>query len=241
MILTSKRHPADLLAEMNRQQRKRLVKELVDSWQLPQLVELAESDRRVPGMLCGLLYEQDDRFRWRVIEALGAVSAVVAQTDVQAVRELLRRLEWLMNDESGGAGWHSPEAMAAILVNVSELMDVFGVLVGAYLHDDALSRGAHWAVAVVAKERPDLLSDKVGELEASLNSPDPYIRGYAVAALAALAGEDVVDSLATLSDDSGSLELYSRDTGEMETTTVGDLVKLVTSGNGGGAVSVNVW
>ena len=146
-----------------------------------------------------------------------------------------------MNDESGGAGWHSPEAMAAILVNVSELMDVFGVLVGAYLHDDALSRGAHWAVAVVAKERPDLLSDKVGELEASLNSPDPYIRGYAVAALAALAGEDVVDSLATLSDDSGSLELYSRDTGEMETTTVGDLVKLVTSGNGGGAVSVNVW
>ena len=30
MILTSKRHPADLLAEMNRQQRKRLVKELVD-------------------------------------------------------------------------------------------------------------------------------------------------------------------------------------------------------------------
>jgi hypothetical protein len=226
---------------MNRQQRKHVVKGLVGSRQLSRLVELAKADKRVLGVLCALLYEQDDRFRWRAIEALGAVSAVVAATDLQSVRELLRRLEWLMNDESGGAGWHSPEAMAAIVVNVPALLDVFGVILGSYLKDEALSRGAHWAVAAVAKVRPELLSDRVEELTQSLDSADPHIRGYAVIGLASLAGGSVADKIEMLRDDSGTLDLYSRDTGEFRTTTVGALVRLLTSAREDHRDSVDVW
>jgi HEAT repeat protein len=226
---------------MNRQQRKHLVKELVTSRDLPRLTELAKTDKRVVGVLCALLFEQDERFRWRAIEALGLVSAVVADTDLQSVRELLRRLEWLMNDESGGAGWHDPEAMAAIGVSVPQLLDVFGVLLGSYLNNEALSRGAHWAVTAVAKVRPDLLTDKTEELIASLGSADPYIRGYAVIALAAIEGESVMEKLESLRDDSGTLDLYGRSTGELRTTTVGALARLLTSAGEEQRNSVDVW
>jgi hypothetical protein len=169
------------------------------------------------------------------------VAAVVAANDVQSVRELLRRLEWLMNDESGGAGWHSPEAMAAIIVNVPPLVDVFGVILGSYLNDQSLGRGAHWAVAAVAKVRPDLLSDKVDQLTQSLESDDPYVRGYAVIALASLAGDTLAERTEKLRDDSDALELYARGTGELRTTTVGALVRLLTPTGNEQRESVDVW
>jgi hypothetical protein len=226
---------------MNRQHRKQLVKELVATRQLPALNELAKRDKRVVGVLCALLYEQDDLFRWRAIEALGSVAAVVADTDLQSVRELVRRLEWLMNDESGGAGWHSPEAMAAIVVNVPSLLDVFGVLLGSYLSNDGLNRGAHWAVAAVAKVRPNLFADKVDELTASLESDDPFIRGYAVIALSLLAGNSLAERTENMRDDAGELDLYTRDTGELRTTTVGALVRLLTPTGSDQRESVDVW
>jgi hypothetical protein len=226
---------------MNRQQRKHVVNELVTSRDLPRLTELAKTDKRVVGVLCSLLFEQDERFRWRAIEALGVVSAIVADTDLQSVRELLRRLEWLMNDESGGAGWHSPEAMAAIVVSVPQLLEVFGVLLGSYLNDEALSRGAHWAVAAVAKVRPDLLTDKTPELLESLGSADSYIRGYSVIALAAIEGESVIENIESLRDDPGTLDLYSRSTGELRTTTVGALARLLTSAGEEQRNGVDVW
>jgi hypothetical protein len=226
---------------MNRQQRKKLVKELVVSRQLARLQELAKRDKRVVGVLCALLYEPDDHFRWRAIEALGSVAAIVADTDLQSVRELVRRLEWLMNDESGGAGWHSPEAMAAIVVNVPPLLDTFGVLLGSYLRDDGLSRGAHWAVAALAKVRPGLFADRIDELTVSLDSNDPFIRGYAVIALASIAGDTLAERTKNMRDDSGTLELYTRDTGELRPTTVGALVRLLTPTGSDQRESVDVW
>jgi len=226
---------------MNRQHRKKLVRELVESRQLTQLQELAKREKRVVGVLCSLLYEQDDHFRWRAIEALGSVAATVADTDLQSVRELVRRLEWLMNDESGGAGWHSPEAMAAIVVNVPPLLDTFGILLASYLRDVGLSRGAHWAVAAVSKVRPDLFTDNVDDLTESLESNDPFIRGYAVIALASIAGDTLAEQTSNIRDDPGTLELYTRDTGELRTTTVGALVRLLTPTGSDQRESVDVW
>lgn len=226
---------------MNRKQTKRLVKELAASNQVPRIVELAAEEKRVVGVLCSLLFEQDARLRWRVIEALGAVAAAVAVTDSKSVRDLLRRLEWLMNDESGGAGWHSPEAIAAIVLSVPVLIDDFGLLLGSYLNDARLGRGAHWAVAAIAKVRPDLFADKVDELTASLKSADPYVRGYSVVGLAALTGETVADKIRPLIDDAGTLDLYSRATGELHPTTVGDLAKLVAAQPEGTRTSLEVW
>jgi hypothetical protein len=146
-----------------------------------------------------------------------------------------------MNDESGGSGWHSPEAMAAIVLKVPALMDDFGLLLGSYLNDEPLRRGAHWAVAAIAKERPDLFSDRVDELMDSLQSADPYVRGYAVFALASLDPESAAERTHSLGDDVGTLDLFCRDTGEMRTTTVGDLVKLVVADADGSESRIDVW
>ena len=226
---------------MNRQQRKRVVKELARERRLSELVEFARGDKRVIGVLCGLLFEQDDLLRWRVVEGLGAVAGEAATADIAPVRELLRRLEWLMNDESGGAGWHSPEAMAAIVLSVPQLLDTFGVIIGAYLDDEPLKRGAHWAVAAISKVRPDLFSDKIDQLRESLTSADPWIRGCAVVALTSVAPESAAEMVNPLCDDSGTLELYQRATGKLRTTTVGELAKAATSDAREIDTGVEVW
>ena len=39
----------------------------------------------------------------------------LADSDMEAARVIMRRLMWNLNDESGGIGWGSPEAMGEIL------------------------------------------------------------------------------------------------------------------------------
>lgn len=226
---------------MNRQQRKRMVREFVLTRQTSQLTEMARNDRRVVGALCALLYDQDDQFRWQAVEALGAVSATVAESNVGTVRELLRRLEWLMNDESGGAGWHSPEAMAAIVVNVPDLADTFGVILGAHLDDEPLARGAHWAVAAISKVRPDLFADKADLLVTSLESSDPFIRGYALIALGLVEGVKAEEYARQLENDEGELEIYSRGSGELHRLTVGELAKRIAAGGSAAEGTIDAW
>ena len=54
--------------------------------------------------------------------------------------------------------------MAAIVLSVPELIETFGVILGAHLNDDPLRGGAHWAVAAISEIRPDIFADKVDEL-----------------------------------------------------------------------------
>ncbi len=225
---------------MNRKQRKTRIKELVASRDLNGLVSMAKRDGLTIGVLSTLLYENDDLLRWRAIEALGSVAAEAARTNIASVRELLRKLEWLMNDESGGAGWHSPEAMAAIIVNVPEFFDTFGVILGSYLNDEPLGRAAHWAVAAMSEVRPDLFQDRIEELKGSLGSDDPWVRGYAVIALQHLAGDSAIEQIGALRDDTGTLNLYSRETGEMREITVGNLAEDIVTG-AESEPAVRVW
>jgi hypothetical protein len=226
---------------MNRRSLKRLVRELLVARDLESLVAEVRRDRRVVGALSTLLYEPEALLRWRAVEALGATAAAVAETNIEAVRDLLRRQLWLMNDESGGAGWHAPETIAAVVVNVPELIDGFGVLLGSYLHEEPLQAGAHWGVAVVAAVRPNLFADLVGELTASLTSPDPFIRGCAVFALAALDDKALAEATILLRDDRGVVELYSRDTGRLRDTSIGEIVRRVTAvGDSRGAIA-SIW
>jgi hypothetical protein len=112
---------------------------------------------------------------------------------------------------------------------------------GSYLNDSPLRRGAHWAVAAIARTRPDLFTDRIDELTGSLLSVDPYVRGYAVLALASLDHESVGARTQLLKNDAGTLDLYCRDTGEMRATTVEELVALVVAGADGSASNIDVW
>ncbi len=215
------------LRNLTRRQRKQAVRELVGGLDLEPLLDWVREDGRVVGTLCALLFEVDDRLRWRTVQALGRVAAVLADTDLEPVRDLIRRFLWSMNDESGMLGWHAPEAIGEILVNVPALIDEYGAILGSFLQEEPFERGTHWAVARVAGLRPDVYTDRVDELTTSLRAADPCIRGYTVLTLAALGvGPGACDTASLLADDA-TVTLYDHETGELRETTVGYLVRSV--------------
>jgi hypothetical protein len=215
--------------KLTRRERKRTATALLRARDLPAIAEWARRDRRTRDTFAAMLYEQDELLCWRAIEAIGRVAAVIAESDLESVRSLLRRLFWSMNDESGTLGWHSPEAIGEILANVPPLIDEFGVLLPAFLWEEPFERGTHWAVARVARLRPDIYADRIDELTPSLRAEDPYIRGCAVLALGVLGAESSLGGAAALRNDRAGLRLYDFESGQMCETSVAELVAKVGS------------
>ncbi len=81
--------------------------------------------RHLATALLRALYGEELQTRWRAAEALGAVVAEMAQGDAESAREIMRRLLWSLNEESGSMGWGAPEAMAEILRQSPHLREEF--------------------------------------------------------------------------------------------------------------------
>ena len=73
------------------------------------------SPRHAVNPLFSFLYHRDEQIKWRAVNAMGAIVSKLADEDMESARVIIRRLMWNLNDESGGIGWGSPEAMGEIL------------------------------------------------------------------------------------------------------------------------------
>ncbi len=180
------------------------------------------------GVLRSLLartYDPDELIAWRAVDAIGRAASVIAGDDVERVRRFIRRLLWSMNDESGGVGWHAPEALGEILVHRPALIDEYGVLLPSYLHEPPFERGAHLAVWRVATVKPDPLGEAVGRLERSVDSEDAAIRGFAILALGVLAPATAREHAAKLLADGEAVTAYDFEAGDWTTTAVGDMAR----------------
>ena len=72
--------------------------------------------RQTVNALFSYIYSNVPEVRWGAITAMGKVVGLMAEEDMESARNIIRRLMWNLNDESGGIGWGSPEAMAEILI-----------------------------------------------------------------------------------------------------------------------------
>jgi hypothetical protein len=189
--------------------RKERVRKLVVDRDLAGLASWACESRDPLGGLFSLTYDRDDLTRWRAVEAIGIAGARLARSDIEKVRNFIRKLLWLMNDESGGVGWHAPEAIGELLFRVPELLVEYGKLLPQFLTEPPFDVGAHFAIARIAPRSAELISECKVTLLYSLKSEDPAIRAYAHIAL----GEDP-------SGDDAEVELYDFSDGELYSTTV---------------------
>ena len=67
---------------------------------------------------------------------------IAASAFLGFVGEVVRRLLWSMNDESGSVGWSAPEAVAEIVVHVPRL-DEYAEVVASSIDLDPFQRGVH--------------------------------------------------------------------------------------------------
>ncbi len=173
------------------------------------------SPRLVLAALFSMYFDSNQLLRWRAITATGSIVSRMADENMESARIVMRRLMWTLNDESGGIGWGSPEAMGEIMARHKRLADEYNRILVSYIMEDGnylelemLQRGALWAVARLAGERPDLCAKAKGLEKPYFASDDKDIKGLAAVLSGILKDEDALGELELLTSDEALIEFY---------------------------------
>ena len=94
------------------------------------------ANSRMIAPLFSFFYRDESWLRWRAITAMGEAVMQMAGRDIEYARNIMRRLIWNLNDESGGIGWGSAEAMGEIMARVPQLAEEYGPLLASYIRED---------------------------------------------------------------------------------------------------------
>jgi len=178
---------------------------------------IAFSPHQVIRVLFSFLYEQDRVIRWRVVATLGNLTALLAQDDVEKARDIVRRLLWILNEESGSSGWGAPEAIAEIIIRHDGLAQEYIPIYisymdphSNYLENPYLQRDLLYGLVRLCRIRGSLLRQYGvnNYLSAYLSSQDSLVRGLAVLCETFLGQEDDREPLLRLIEDDSEIEIY---------------------------------
>ncbi|MDD9303525.1 MAG: hypothetical protein HUK40_14775 [Desulfobacter sp.] len=148
-------------------------------------------DAQLTGHLFSHFYHLDELIKYRSVTAMGELAVRISAHTMEKARIILRRIMWNLNDESGGIGWGSPEAMGEILSKSPQLSKEFKSILFSYLdhrgnhiEHEMLQRGVLWGIGTYLQAFPqDLTRTTAQQIMAHLDSPDPVRRGFALRAL----------------------------------------------------------
>jgi len=192
---------------------KRKVEQLLKSSDLEALFRFPA--RQVVNALFSLLQNKDPEIKWASVRAMGAVVARLADDDMEEARVIMRRLMWNLNDESGGIGWGSPEAMGEILACHDGLAEEYTHILisyaredGNYLEHDMLQRGLLWGIGRLAQVRPHRIRGAVKYLLPYLDSGDAEVRGWAAWIMGRLGVKEACLKLEGLKQDDHVIETF---------------------------------
>ncbi len=170
-----------------------------------------ESPKKVVNALFPLLYSQDETVKWRAVVLMGVLVRDMASKEMESARDVLRRLMWNLNDESGGIGLGSPEAMGEIMSRHEGLAEEFAPILFSYAHMDGnylempmLQRGLLWSIARFLRAMPHLVKDSRDHFLPYLQSEDSAVRGHAARIMGLIGrAEDKRRLLPLLKDSAG--------------------------------------
>jgi len=192
------------------------------------IVAIAAQNKRLLSLLTAQTYQPERLLGWRAVQAFGLAAQRIAASDAEYVRNHLRRLFWLLSDESGGIGWRAPELIGETLACCPGLFEEFVSPLVFLLDMEAedaprFRPGALWAIGRVAPGRP-----LVGELAPPLVLPcladaNPQARGMALWCLGRMGYWGAIPGLAGLRKDGSPVEIY--EDCDLRATSVAELAK----------------
>lgn len=173
-----------------------------------------------------------EKIKWNAVSAMGATVARLADQDMEAARIVMRRFMWSLNDESGGIGWGTPEAMAECLACHGDLAREYTKILVSFMREDgfylelpALQRGLMWGMGRLAQVRPELLRvwQTPRYLLPYLDSEDPIVRALAARALGQLLVVEAAAKIKQSPCDTTEFSLYAEH--RLTTVTAGQLAR----------------
>ncbi len=171
--------------------------------------------RRLINPLLSFLYSPDERLKWNAVSAVGLVTAQMAEQDMESARVIMRRLIWSLNDESGGIGWGSPEAMGEIMARHGGLAAEYSCILISYIRPDCnllenelLEAGVLWGIGRLAQARPEFMQEEAVHVAPYLASVNTTLRGLAAWVLGFLDAACCREELARLADDREEIRIF---------------------------------
>jgi hypothetical protein len=194
-----------------------------------EIADMAAGRKRTLGVLMSLTYDADRLIAWRAVEAQGWAAARVVRANSEFVRGHLRRLHWLLSEESGGICRHAPQSMAEIVVRSDGMFADYGLITISLLTDMAdedLASGFRtavlWAIGRLAPVAGADVAAVLPEVAKSLDDPDPAVRGLAVWCMVQAGRRDFIKDDGSLAGDRSPFEIYKA--GEFITTSTHELL-----------------
>lgn len=197
--------------------KKNLSKVLEASSDHRELLKLTQkSVLKLINALFSFLYNKNPVIKWNTVVAMGAAVSELAEEDMESARNIIRRLMWNLNDESGGIGWGSVEAMGEILaVNEALAREYASVLLsygredGNYQEHELMQRGVLWGIGRLCEARPDIMGIKAAEhIIPYTKSNDAIVRGLAARVLGILEYKESCSELELLTGDETPIQLF---------------------------------
>jgi hypothetical protein len=196
---------------------------------LAEIFELPQQHVITP--LISFLYQTDERLKWNAVIAIGQVLDVLAKSDMEAARIIMRRLLWNLNEESGGIGWGMTEAMGEILAVNEDLAKEYAHMLVSYMREEnylelpALQHGLLWGIGRLSMVRPDLLlkNNADGYMALYLESPDTVVQGLASRNFGILGIREAIPHIKRFVNMDQQVNLFQDR--QMMRTTVGQLAR----------------
>ncbi len=170
--------------------------------------------RSVITPLFSFLCSTDEALKWRAVAAMGETVARLARKDMESARVIVRRLMWNLNDESGGIGWGSAEALGEILflhsglaVEYAPILLSYSFKNGNFQETPSMQRGVLWGIGRLAQADPALAADAAPHLPDFLHSQDPAVRGVAAWVAGLVGAEETWPDLQKLQRDESEIRI----------------------------------
>lgn len=208
---------------------KNTIRSLLADGLLEHVAGMVLERRRVLGTLISLTYDSDRQIGWRAVEAMGLAAGRIVDTEPGVVREHLRRLYWLITEESGGICWKAPEAMAEVVANArgkyDEYIPIVLHLILEFVEEDLqhFRPACLWAIGRLGPLVEGYVPEVLHEVLTALDVNDPQARGMAVWCLTQLGRRDSLEARSDLLSDEGPVEIYEDRV--LKHTTVARLVQ----------------
>ena len=210
---------------------KETLRRLLEDGNLEEIAEITTGRKRTLGSLIALTYDADLQIGWRSIEAMGLAVERLSRRSPGYVKDHMRRLYWLITEESGGVFWRAPECMAECSARLPRLLQDFIPIAFHLLETleeedlDHFRPGALWAVGRLAGLARDELDSVLPLVRESLSDGNPQARGMAVWCLARVGDGGGLMDRNELLEDEGPVDLYEGRV--VRRTTVAELTRRV--------------
>jgi hypothetical protein len=210
------------------------VKSQVRSWlacaDFQRVVDAALERDRTVGVLISLTFDADPLICWRAIDAIGRCAERLSVIRPESMKDYLRRLFWMMSDESGSVAWHAPEAVGEIIRSDPRLFADFIPMTISLLEMEPEDRpsflpGILYALGRIGEVVPDSMDACLPQIMNALTESDAQSRAIALWCLGRLRAGKLPFHSRDLLHDQGKVLVY-RD-GQLVETTISILMSEV--------------